>query len=364
MKIKLFILLLFTMLLISCGTTLQVTDNGSGTGTGNPIYTGIAVSSSGTVLSHSPVRVFRNDIAFDSNTIDYLGEEFDTTYTVYTSENGSCRFTILTAGEYRIELISKDKSEAVSHIVTIEESLTPINIDTLKTAALDTVRGTVNLVGLDDDEKPEITISAIGTNRSIETKSGEEFAFPLPKGEFTLIITPHDSEYRERKLELISSDESIGTVPLFETGFRSSNYQTDTLIVRSILDANNLESISAKSVSHYYYITKRLKILELENLPIHTIPPQIGGLAKMKELEIQRTEITSLPPEIGNLTDLTELELNNNNLTTLPVEISNLTNLHELRLEGNRINSLPPEAAEWADTFAPTWSKNQEPQKR
>lgn len=363
MKNSQILVFLFSMLLLFSCSSQQVTDNGSGTGTGNPIYTGVAVSSSGTTLSNAPIRVFRNDVKYDSSDIAYLGDEFNVSGTVYTNQNGSCTFSILEQGEFRIELTTNDENEAVSFLVTVDSSMSPIRIDTLQTAPLDTLRGTVTLVDLEmDEDNDTITISAMGTNRSITVISGQEFAFPLPRGEFTLVVTPKESEYSEKIYPYVASNGIID-IAFFESGYRSTSYETDTTIVRSILDENGIDTVSAKAVTIRYFLSRRVNEIELQNLPIHTIPEQIGALTALNELEIRNTDITTLPPEIGNLTQLTELELDNNNLTSLPVEISNLTNLQELKLGGNYIDILPEEVSLWADSLSPYWKESQRSRK-
>lgn len=83
--------------------------------------------------------------------------------------------------------------------------------------------------------------------------------------------------------------------------------------------------------------------LDLSNLGLTTLPPEIGQLTSLTELNLYGNQLTTLPPEIGQLTALTALYLHDNHLSTLPPEIGQLTALTMLRLYGNHLTTLPPE---------------------
>lgn len=83
--------------------------------------------------------------------------------------------------------------------------------------------------------------------------------------------------------------------------------------------------------------------LDLSNLDMGALPPEIGNLEKLETLSLNSALLESLPLEIGNLTNLLELSLADNRLTTLPPEIGNLTNLEALWLSFNSLTELPLE---------------------
>jgi internalin A len=83
--------------------------------------------------------------------------------------------------------------------------------------------------------------------------------------------------------------------------------------------------------------------LYLWNNQLSTLPPEIGQLTALRELALHNNQLSTLPPEIGQLTALTGLFLFNNRLTTLPPEICQLTSLTELNLSSNQLSILPPE---------------------
>jgi internalin A len=86
-----------------------------------------------------------------------------------------------------------------------------------------------------------------------------------------------------------------------------------------------------------------LAFLRLDGNSLTTLPPEIGNLTALTLLDLDSNGLTALPPEIGNLTALTLLRLDGNSLTTLPQEFGNLTALTHLVLHGNSLTALPPE---------------------
>ncbi len=88
---------------------------------------------------------------------------------------------------------------------------------------------------------------------------------------------------------------------------------------------------------------KQGTLLDLCELGLTQVPPEIGQLAALTQLHLQRNQLTSLPPEIGQLAALTQLYLQRNQLTSLPPEIGQLAALTGLYLEDNSLTELPPE---------------------
>ena len=86
-----------------------------------------------------------------------------------------------------------------------------------------------------------------------------------------------------------------------------------------------------------------LRVLNLQQLSLTRLPPEIGQLRNIGILELDNNQLSQLPPEIGHLTNLRYLNLENNRLTSLPAEIGQLSTLHGLRLTSNQITHLPTE---------------------
>lgn len=72
--------------------------------------------------------------------------------------------------------------------------------------------------------------------------------------------------------------------------------------------------------------------LELVNLQLTALPPEIGQLTNLQRLDPSINKLTTLPPELSQLTSLQTLHLEHNQLTTLPPELGQLTNLRTLWL--------------------------------
>ena len=83
--------------------------------------------------------------------------------------------------------------------------------------------------------------------------------------------------------------------------------------------------------------------LNLSDIGLTTLPPEIGKLTALKVLSLGSNQLTSVPTEIGKLTDLLVLDLGNNQFTMLPREIGKLTALRVLFLSDNKLTALPTE---------------------
>lgn len=84
-----------------------------------------------------------------------------------------------------------------------------------------------------------------------------------------------------------------------------------------------------------------LEVLNLSNIPLHTIPKHIRVLKNLKKLYLANCQLVKLPLEVFSLENLEILWLQNNHLTTFSKEINNLKHLRELIIYENNIESLP-----------------------
>eukprot|EP00127_Corallochytrium_limacisporum_P005567 Clim_evm84s207 gene=Clim_evmTU84s207 len=90
-----------------------------------------------------------------------------------------------------------------------------------------------------------------------------------------------------------------------------------------------------------YVEDERLRVLELEDNKLTTLPYEIGFMEDLEELYLQRNKLVSLPPAIGSVTNLTILNVANNKLQDLPEEIGELVHLSVLNAASNLLISLP-----------------------
>ncbi len=85
----------------------------------------------------------------------------------------------------------------------------------------------------------------------------------------------------------------------------------------------------------------RLRMLNLSNNQLTVIPAILGNLRQLEVLYLHHNKLTVIPVELGNLTALEILFLSYNKLTELPVELGNLTSLNELYLQVNKLSVIP-----------------------
>ena len=79
--------------------------------------------------------------------------------------------------------------------------------------------------------------------------------------------------------------------------------------------------------------------LDLDNLELVGLPPEIGKLTSLRKLSLSGNKLNSLPPEMSNLSNLTSLFLSRNNFTRIPDEAL-ITNLTHLSLAENKIQKV------------------------
>lgn len=105
----------------------------------------------------------------------------------------------------------------------------------------------------------------------------------------------------------------------------------------------NLRQLGLTSLPPEIGQLSRLKRIELSGNELSTLPPEIGNLSHLEFINVSDNDLLSLPAEIGQLVALTGLVLDGNQLTTLPAEIGQLSQLEVLSLQYNRLTNLPPE---------------------
>lgn len=120
----------------------------------------------------------------------------------------------------------------------------------------------------------------------------------------------------------------------------SENYTQDSLVVRAILDANGLDSISVEEATLQQ--NNRIYCLGLSGPDVDTILPIIGKLSALKTFGISHSSVKSLPEEICKCTLLVNLNMDYNQLIYLPDSIGNLKKLTKLSVQENQLASLPP----------------------
>ncbi|KAL8116352.1 hypothetical protein AgCh_022741 [Apium graveolens] len=85
--------------------------------------------------------------------------------------------------------------------------------------------------------------------------------------------------------------------------------------------------------SSFFKQMPALKVLDMSNTSIQTLPPPVSELFELEQLILRHCELLmELPPEIGALRNLRVLDLEGTNLVCLPDELKELTNLNCLKV--------------------------------
>ncbi|KAJ6734918.1 DISEASE RESISTANCE PROTEIN RP [Salix purpurea] len=91
---------------------------------------------------------------------------------------------------------------------------------------------------------------------------------------------------------------------------------------------------------------KLLHVLDLQNIPIDTLPDEIGDLVELRYLDLRNTGLHELPSSLQNLCELQTLDVRNTPVRALPSGFDNLKMLKHLLLAdsyGNRVVKLDAE---------------------
>jgi hypothetical protein len=103
----------------------------------------------------------------------------------------------------------------------------------------------------------------------------------------------------------------------------------------------------------------QLQKLELNQSQLASLPAEIGQLSQLRVLDLSRNQLTALPVEIGQLSQLQKLELNQSQLASLPAEIGQLSQLQKLELNQSQLTSLPVEIGQLSELQTLYLNQNQ-----
>jgi hypothetical protein len=87
-----------------------------------------------------------------------------------------------------------------------------------------------------------------------------------------------------------------------------SDWACDSMVVRTILDANGVDQTVYNATQRVGRVTR----LFLRGLGLTSLPAAIGRLDSLQYLDLGENRLTDLPPEIGELRALTGLLLSHN----------------------------------------------------
>ncbi|KAM9256569.1 E3 ubiquitin-protein ligase LRSAM1 isoform 2-T4 [Cariama cristata] len=106
-----------------------------------------------------------------------------------------------------------------------------------------------------------------------------------------------------------------------------------------IIHTNNLTSLVPKSCSLLSLIT--VKVLDLHDNQLASLPADIGQLTSLQVLNLERNLLKCLPQSIGDLAQLQMLNVKANKLKELPATVSGMRSLRSLDISENVLQELP-----------------------
>ncbi|XP_048821886.1 E3 ubiquitin-protein ligase LRSAM1 isoform X1 [Lagopus muta] len=106
-----------------------------------------------------------------------------------------------------------------------------------------------------------------------------------------------------------------------------------------IIHTNNLTSLVPKSCNLLSLIT--VKVLDLHDNQLASLPTDIGQLTSLQVLNLERNLLKCLPQSIGDLAQLQVLNVKGNKLRELPATVSGLRSLRTLNVSENLLQELP-----------------------
>uniref|UniRef100_A0A8C5WLX7 Leucine rich repeat and sterile alpha motif containing 1 n=1 Tax=Leptobrachium leishanense TaxID=445787 RepID=A0A8C5WLX7_9ANUR len=110
-----------------------------------------------------------------------------------------------------------------------------------------------------------------------------------------------------------------------------------------ILHSNILSHLVPKSCQ--LLDLSAIKVLDLHDNKITSLPPDVGSLTSLRVLNVERNLLRCLPDSIGDLVQLQTLNVKGNKLKLLPQAVGGLHSLRTLDITENRLQELPRELA-------------------
>ena len=98
--------------------------------------------------------------------------------------------------------------------------------------------------------------------------------------------------------------------------------------------------------------------LDLSDLGLKILPPEIGQLSSLQILYVGRNQLATLPDSLGQLRSLQVLNLHRNQLATLPDSLGQLSSLQKLYLHDNQLATLPDRLGQLSSLQTLTLSRN------
>lgn len=118
-----------------------------------------------------------------------------------------------------------------------------------------------------------------------------------------------------------------------------SKMNEDAVIIKELLDINNLSTVKIESIVSWE--KERIVTLIISDLDITILPDSIQNLTSLKYVHIVNTNLQEIPTAFCNLPNLKRLRLSGNPLDKLPEEIGNLKSLETFSFYSFHFTQIP-----------------------
>jgi hypothetical protein len=315
--------------LIGCSSTEVA---GTGSQAGNGIVTATVIYDDNSTASSAEIYVRR---------ADYLKDENDTTeeeYVDLTGDDGSLKLTLDSDIDYVVEVRDGNGFAVLAVCSTGAYIGDTLNLDTILIEKEATFSGEVDISGIPDSVLVYVQIYGIDKLAKVDSLGAFHFE-NIPSGSYELKIKPADPLFMPADSQRIA----LGPDDSLEAGIflLPEDFWKDTVIIREILDLNNLDTLAVDSVVKRGS-QGRITDLIIVGKGVDTLPPSIGQL-RLDFLALSDNDISTIPEEIRHMLSLEQLDLAKNSISVLPMGMMELRNLRFLDLNDNSLTLLPPD---------------------
>jgi hypothetical protein len=139
-----------------------------------------------------------------------------------------------------------------------------------------------------------------------------------------LELNPVMKMLEDTEAALIELFKKLGkTIPAVQNLLNDDKFSLKAETIRAWMKDNSAELLT-------------VTLLNLNNLNLTVLPPEIGLLTNLQDLYLKGNQLTVLPPEFGKLIKLQELYLYGNPFPALPPVFGKLINLRKFSLYGDQ----------------------------
>jgi len=322
-----------------CSTTDNVAGNGSGTGTGNPQVECLVRYASGEPASGIAVRLRPDTYSADKHDSLFATGAIQN---VSTDTNGFAHFNGIPQGEYVIEFVDSVSPDSILSAVRTFSIQSSTDADSIPNVTLNpagAVSGSIDMQAV--DAQSVVQVLAMGLDYAVEADNSGRFTFAAlpPSDTLSLVVVSKagNREFVDKIGVAAPSNDSIniGTIGL------SSNRYHDSLIVRSLLDSNMLQSIAVESV--VVFSGNRIISINIENAALAVLPSEIARLSALESLSLSANQLKVIPLSVYACITLKVFSIYHNQLEAIPSDIRRLQKLERVSFGFNNIISVSVE---------------------